>query len=206
MTKPAATVYVVDDDPAMREALDSLIRSRGLRALLYGSAQEFLRAPEVDAPSCLVLDVGLPGLSGLDLQSLLGENRRILPIVFITAGRDVPPAVRAMKAGAVEFLTKPFLDRVLVEAIERAIERSRTERRDEAERRELRARLDSLSPREREVMDLVVAGLANKQIAAQLQITEATVKAHRGRVMHGMRADSIADLVRMAEKLKPRSG
>jgi FixJ family two-component response regulator len=193
-------VFVVDDDVSVRESLELLLRWDGWQTETFASAQEFLARPRIDVPSCLILDVTLPDLNGLDLQKRV-VDRTDMPIIFITGHGDVPTTVRAMKAGAVEFLTKPFGDDVLLDAVRQAIERSQTSRHQEAERQALRERYLTLSVREREVMGLVVAGLLNKQVAAELGISEITVKAHRGQVMRKLNADSLADLVRLAATL-----
>jgi FixJ family two-component response regulator len=206
LPEPDAIVWVVDDDVSVREALQGLIRSAGLRVETFASAQEFLARPRADLPSCLVLDVRLPGLSGLELQKRIAETNLEIPIIFITGHGNVPAAVQAMKAGALEFLTKPFTDRDLLDAIEQAIKRDRAARRHQAEIRELRGRYESLTPREREVMELVVSGLLNKQVAAELGTSIVTVKIQRGQVMRKMRADSLADLVRMSQSLGIRRG
>jgi len=203
-----AVVFVVDDDAAVRCSLENLIRSVGLRAETFASAQEFLRNKRPDVPTCLVLDVRLPDLSGLDLQKRMAEADMEIPIIFITGHGDIPMTVQAMKAGAVEFLTKPFREQELLDAIHQALERDSQARERRAEIEGLRRRFASLTPREREVMVLVVAGLPNKQIAGELGASETTVKIHRHHVMEKMGAGSLADLVRMADKLRtptPRS-
>src|SRR5215469_13839480 len=194
-------VFVVDDDLSVRKSLESLFRSAGLKVRLFASAQAFLSHPSVRAPSCLVLDVSLPDLNGLDLQQRIAQERVHMPIVFITGHGDIPMSVKAMKAGAVEFLAKPFDGDTLLEAVRYAIERSNATLDSQAEIQVLVACLSSLSSRERQVMELVVSGLPNRQIGAELGISEITVKAHRGRVMQKMRAPSLADLVKIATKL-----
>ena len=201
-----AIVFVVDDDPSIREAIESLLKLAGLRVETFGTAQEFLRNERPDLPGCVVLDVELPGLSGLDLQLELAAHGIKLPIIFITGYGDIPMSVRAMKAGATEFLTKPFRDQDLLDAIQQALERDRVARQHSSETAELRKRFDALTSREREVMSLVVAGWLNKQIGFELKISEITVKIHRGRVMNKMGAQSLAELVRMTERLQiPRT-
>jgi FixJ family two-component response regulator len=194
-------VFVVDDDVSVRESLELLIETAGWRPETFASATAFLARARVDRPSCLVLDVSLPDLNGLELQTRIAGDRLDMPIIFITGYGDVPMTVKAMKAGAVEFLTKPFNDDVLLSAIAGALERSRAALGHEARVREVRTRYESLSRREREVMTLVVSGLLNKQIGGELHISEITVKAHRGKVMRKMKADSVADLVKMAATL-----
>jgi FixJ family two-component response regulator len=201
MTEPGATVFVIDDDAPMRVALMNLIRSVGLKAELFASAQEFLRSKLPDVPSCLILDVRLPGLSGLDLQRRTIEAGMEIPIIFLTGYGDIPMTVRAMKAGAVEFLTKPFRDQDLIDAIHQALERNRKARSQRIAIERLRSRFASLTSREREVMAKVVAGLLNKQIGAELGTSEATVKIHRHQVMEKMGAASLPELVRMADRL-----
>src|SRR4029077_14564281 len=194
-------VFVVDDDLWVRESLETLIQDGGWHPETFPSAQEFLDRPRALVPSCLLLDISLPGLNGLDLQKRIAVERTNTPIIFITGHGDVPKTVQAMKAGAVEFLTKPFNDQVLLAGIRQALERSRLAIAQETEMQELRNRYASLTPRERDVMALVVSGLLNKQVAGDLGITESTVKAHRGQVMQKMKANSVADLVKMTARL-----
>ncbi|MGA8491026.1 MAG: response regulator transcription factor [Terriglobales bacterium] len=201
MIEPNAIVFVVDDDASLREALKSLIRSVGLHVELFGSAQEFLQRKGPNVPSCLVLDIRLPGTSGLDFQRKLAEANIFIPIIFITGHGDIPMSVRAMKAGAVEFLTKPFRDQDLLDAIHTGLERDRARRQRESEIAVLRERFEWLTPREREVLPLVVSGLPNKQIAAEIGTSETTVKVHRSQLMRKMGANSLPELVRMAERL-----
>jgi FixJ family two-component response regulator len=204
-SSPMATakpfVFVVDDDAWVRESLETLIHDEGWQPETFASAQEFLDRPRTFTPSCLVLDFSLPGLNGLELQKRVAVERTDMPIIFITGHGDIPMSVGAMKAGAVEFLTKPFNDEVLLTAIRQALERSRLALVQEAEMQEIRVRYASLTPRERDVMALVVSGLLNKQVAGELGITESTVKAHRGQVMQKMKANSVPDLVKMTARL-----
>jgi FixJ family two-component response regulator len=196
-----AIIAIVDDDPSVRKGLERLIRSLGWKTESFGSAQEFLASPRINAPTCIVLDLQLPGLSGLELQKQMSEAGVETPIVFLTGHGDIPASVKAMKAGAIEFLTKPVDEQDLLNAIQEAIERDLRIRQQRADVRDLRDRYESLTSREQEVMQQVVSGLLNKQIAAELKITEDTVKFHRGHIMRKMRAGSLADLVRMAEAL-----
>jgi FixJ family two-component response regulator len=201
-TRDVPTVFIVDDDRDMRESLQDLLESVGLKAISFGTAQEFLSSPRGDDPSCLILDVRLPGISGLDLQHELKRGKVAIPIVFLTAHADVPMSVKAMKGGAVEFLTKPFRAQDLLDAVQRSLARDRIVREKQRDLTELRQRRDGLSHRECGVMDLVVSGMLNKQIAVELGASEATVKMHRSQVMKKMKAQSLPDLVRMADKLK----
>ena len=201
MSQSTPTVFVVDDDVSVRESLELLIHHEGWQAEIFASADEFLSRPRPLVPSCLILDLSLPGVSGLDLQKQITSERADMPIIFITGHGDIPSSVEAMKAGAVEFLTKPFTDDALLTAIRQALERSRVALDRDAELQELRDRYASLSHRERQVMALVVSGLLNKQVGSELGISEITVKAHRGRVMRKMKAPSLADLVEIAGKL-----
>jgi len=201
-TQDVPTVFIVDDDADVRESLQELLESVGLLSKSFGTAQEFLLSPHGDGPSCLILDVRLPGISGLDLQLELKKGKVSIPIIFLTAHADVPMSVKAMKSGAVEFLTKPFRHQDLLDAVQRSLTRDRTVREKRRGTAELLQRYHTLSVREREVMNLVVCGTLNKQIAAELGASEATIKMHRSLVMKKMQAQSLPDLVRMADKLK----
>jgi RNA polymerase sigma factor (sigma-70 family) len=202
MSDPESIIFVVDDDPSVRRAIKRLIGYVGLQVELFGSAQEFLASKLPNVPSCLVLDIRLPGISGLNLQRQLANANIQIPIIFITAHGEIPMTVQAMKAGAVEFLTKPFRDQDLLDAIHLALEKDRVRRQQETGLAALRERFESLSPREREVVAMVVSGMLNKQIAAEIGTAENTVKVHRSRAMEKMQADSLADLVKMIQRLQ----
>ena len=201
MSDPEPTVFVVDDDPSVRKALERLFKSVGLNVEVFNSAKEFLPCKEPDGPSCVVLDVRMPGLSGLDLQRELAAAGKNMPIIFVTGHGTVPMTVKAMKAGAVDFIEKPFDDQVLIDAVHKAMERDKRMRLERAEVGEIKQRVESLTPREREILAYVVSGMLNKQIAFDLDISEKTVKVHRARVMEKMKVRSLADLVRLAEKV-----
>jgi FixJ family two-component response regulator len=205
MNDHSGVVFVIDDDASLRRAIQRVLGSVGLQVELFGSAREFLAASRPDVPSCVVLDVRLPGMSGLDLQRELTSAGIHIPLIFITSYGDIPMSVRAMKAGAVEFLTKPFRDQDLLDAIQRALKRDKLRRESEADVQSLRERFESLTPREREILPLVVSGLLNKQIAASIGTSEATVKVHRSQLTRKMGAQSLADLVRMAERIGIRT-
>ena len=196
------TVFIIDDDRGMRQSIQDLVESVGLRAESFATGEEFLKRKRTNDPSCLVLDVRLPQMSGLDFQRQLAETGMQIPIIFVTAHGDVPMSVRALKSGAVEFLTKPFRDQDLLDAIQQALQRDRTAQEQQAEIHDLQGRYHGLTRREQEVMTLVVSGMLNKQIASEIGASEATVKIHRGQVMHKMQAGSVVDVVRMADKLK----
>jgi FixJ family two-component response regulator len=201
MTEVEPIIFIVDDDQLFRRSTERLIRTAGLNVQPFASAGEFLKSPRPEGPACLVLDVRMPGLSGMDLQRELTQSGDQIPIIFLTGHGDIPMSVRAMKAGAVEFLTKPFRSRLLLDAVRAAIERDRSAHKERSETADLRGRYEQLTTREREVMPLVVAGLLNKQVADKLATTEGTIKFHRAHIMQKMRAESLADLIRIAEKV-----